>query len=134
GEKGKAITLLSEKDHDVFRDILYRYPVKVKELPLGDFERLRFDARGSGRGGFRGRFGDRGFSRAGSYHERSYRPSSYGERGSYSSPRSHRSSSGYRPREERSSSHSGPRTHDSGHRPRGYSSGHGRPSSYGRRY
>jgi len=122
GEKGKAITLLSEKDHDVFRDILYRYPVKVKELPLEEFERLRFDARSSGRrfGSFR----DRGFSRGPrSYHERSTRPSSYGERISYSGPRTH--DSGHKPRYHGS---------DSGHRPRGYSSGRGRSSSYGRKY
>jgi ATP-dependent RNA helicase DeaD len=40
GKTGKAITLLSERDHDVFREILSRYPVKVEQLPLEDFERL----------------------------------------------------------------------------------------------
>ena len=131
GEKGKAITLLSEKDHDTFRDTLYRYPVKVKELPLENFERLRFDARSSGRrlGGFRGR----GFSSGPrGYHEHPHR--TYGERSSYSGPRHHRSSSGYRQHEEGRGSHSGSRMHDNGHRPRGYSSGHGSSGSYGRRY
>ena len=97
GKSGKAITLLSERDHDVFREILSRYPVNVKQLPLEDFERLKFNAgnRGSFRG--RGRFGSRGgFGRPGSRglggygrHERSDRPSSYGERGSSDRPRSY---------------------------------------------
>ncbi|MEK6948729.1 MAG: DEAD/DEAH box helicase [Nanoarchaeota archaeon] len=71
GEKGKAITLLSDKDHDVFREILYRYPFKVNEMPVEEFERLRFDARRSRErsgfgGGHRGH-GDRGHSRGGFY-------------------------------------------------------------------
>lgn len=44
GESGKAITLLSSRDHDVFRDILHKYPVTVKELPKGEFPRIGFDA------------------------------------------------------------------------------------------
>ena len=40
GQTGKAITLLSERDHDVFREILSRYPVKVEQLPLEKFEKL----------------------------------------------------------------------------------------------
>lgn len=52
GQSGKAITLLSEKDHDTFREILYRYPVKVKELPLEDFPRLMFNSGQRRFGGF----------------------------------------------------------------------------------
>ena len=70
GEAGKAITLLSERDYAVFGDILRRLPVQVHELPIEQFQRVRFDARrpmperrGGGnfrqqsnhsRGGFRG--------------------------------------------------------------------------------
>ena len=61
GESGKAITLLSSKDHDVFRDILRRFDVDVEALPLEEFPRLRFEARrqqhgfrGGPRNGFRG--------------------------------------------------------------------------------
>lgn len=45
GEKGKAITLLSSRDYDAFRQILARYPVKVDLLPREAFERLPFFAR-----------------------------------------------------------------------------------------
>ena len=45
GESGKAITLLGSRDHDVFREIISRYPVHVKELPLEEFPRLRFEVR-----------------------------------------------------------------------------------------
>ena len=85
GKQGKAITLLSERDHDVFREILNRYPVKVEQLPLENFERLRFNSGrrfgggGSFRGGGRpgGKFGNRGPSR-GDQENRSR----YGERSS----------------------------------------------------
>lgn len=82
GEKGKAITLLGERDHDAFREILYKYPIKVQELPVEEFERLKFDARRSReRSGFgsshRG-YGDRGHSRGG-FH-RGSRDSERGER------------------------------------------------------
>ena len=74
GETGKAITLLSEKDHGAFSDILRSYDVKVEELPKGKFPKVRFNARlGVGqrrfgnsnfgsrrhRSGGRGRFGRR---------------------------------------------------------------------------
>lgn len=81
GQAGKAITLLSERDHDVFREIQSRYPVEVKELPLENFQRLSFDA---GSIGHR-RFGRASFSRnSRSYgkHQHSDRPRSYGRRGS----------------------------------------------------
>ncbi len=109
GKSGKAITLLSERDHDVFREILSRYPVNVKQLPLEDFEKLRFNAgnrrSSEGRGGFRGR---------GSFGSRS--PRGY-----------HRPRSGFHGR-PRVSEHR-PRTHG-----RSSSSGYGRSRSFGRRY
>jgi len=43
GERGKAITLLSEKDHDVFRNILSYYRMNVRKLEIGRFPRIRFD-------------------------------------------------------------------------------------------
>ncbi|MFH1649112.1 MAG: DEAD/DEAH box helicase [Candidatus Woesearchaeota archaeon] len=43
GEKGKAITLLSSRDHDVFNDVIHRFGMNVKELPLDNFQKLRFD-------------------------------------------------------------------------------------------
>lgn len=43
GESGKAITLLTHRDYDAFRDILNRFRVNVAELPLEDFPRLRFN-------------------------------------------------------------------------------------------
>ena len=73
GKSGKAITLLSERDFDVFRDILSRYRLPVEELPLENFHRLQFDARrefsrgrdmGNSRFGGSGRFG----GRSNSYH------------------------------------------------------------------
>jgi len=135
GKTGKAITLLSERDHDVFREIVSRYPVKVEQLPLENFERLRFNSgrRFGGRGSFRGggRFGSRGgFGRPGSRDSRGHhKPGSYGRS-------SDRPSSGFhgRPRasEHRPGTH-GRRGSSSG---RSYERssgdrGHGRPK---RRY
>ncbi|MBW2975970.1 DEAD/DEAH box helicase [Candidatus Woesearchaeota archaeon] len=77
GKTGKAITLLSERDYDVFREILGRYPIEVKQLPLEDFQRLRFyigDRRSSG--GARG-FGNRS---SGSRRQSPYRQRHYGRR------------------------------------------------------
>ena len=45
GSYGKAITLLSNKDHEIFSAILSRYPVKIEKLKMPDFPRLRFQAR-----------------------------------------------------------------------------------------
>ena len=130
GKTGKAITLLSERDHDVFREILSRYPVKVEQLPLEDFEKLRFNAGrrfgGGDRSGGRGGFGNRGSSRG----YQGHRPRSYGGRSSGSSS-SYGGRSSDRPRSYEHGS-------SSGHRPRSYdrrsSSGHGRSRSFGRRY
>jgi len=133
GKQGKAITLLSERDHDVFREILNRYPVKVEQLPLENFERLRFNSgrRFGGRGSFRGggkpggKFGNRGPSRG--YQENRSR---YGERSS------DRPRSGFhgRPRapEHKPRSHGGRRSSSRG-RSFGHSS-HGRPKFPRRRY
>ncbi len=59
GEEGKAITLLSEHDHDAFRAILQRYPLEVEELELPDFPKVRFEVprRDDRRGGFNRRRG-----------------------------------------------------------------------------
>lgn len=122
GQTGKAITLLSERDHDTFREILSRYPVDVKELPLEDFPKLRFDAgmrRGFGNGGrsgnnFRSSRGYRG-------QDHSDRPRSYGGRSSSfrDRPRSYGRGSSFENR---------PRSDDS----RRNSSGHGRSRPFGR--
>jgi ATP-dependent RNA helicase DeaD len=61
GESGKAITLLCHRDYEVFDALLGRYDVNISELPKENFQKLRFDARSSGRG--RPRFGGRGFGR-----------------------------------------------------------------------
>jgi ATP-dependent RNA helicase DeaD len=61
GESGKAITLLSTRDHDAFSGVLKNFDVKVELLPKEKFEKVQFDSRrmpresGSGRGGNRGR-------------------------------------------------------------------------------
>ncbi len=49
GQSGKAITLLSERDHEAFRDILSKYDVTVKELPKPSFPRLSFHTGGDSR-------------------------------------------------------------------------------------
>ena len=45
GLSGKATTLLSHRDYDAFNNILERYDVDVKEQPLGQFPKVRFNAR-----------------------------------------------------------------------------------------
>ncbi len=81
GEAGKAITLLTNKDHDVFRQILSRFPVNIQELPKEPFQKIPFQARQDDR------FGRDSYSRGG------------GDRREYSGSRSFggRSSSGSRP-------------------------------------
>ncbi|MFC1740966.1 DEAD/DEAH box helicase [Nanoarchaeota archaeon] len=44
GEKGKAITLLCDTDHDNFRSILSRTDMDIEELQPGRFPNLKFDA------------------------------------------------------------------------------------------
>ncbi len=69
GESGIAVTLLSQRDYEVFSDIMNRYQLDVKEEPCPDFPRLHFDARrerrGGDRGGYGSRDGGRGDSRGG---------------------------------------------------------------------
>lgn len=63
GETGKAITLLSDRDHETFSVILSKYSMKVDVLPTENFQKLRFETdRGGNSFGGRGgnRFGGRG--------------------------------------------------------------------------
>lgn len=55
GETGKAITLLSDRDHDVFRQIHNNYDMNIQELPEEKFPILRFESNRNSREG--GRFG-----------------------------------------------------------------------------
>ena len=119
GQAGKAITLLSERDHDVFREILNRYPVKVEQLPLENFEKLRFNAgmRQGGRFGSRGRFGNNSRPSRG---YQGHKPRDYGRRSSSNRDRPSGRSGSFGDR---------PRTSDGSRS----SSGHGRSRTYGRR-
>ena len=72
GEKGKAITLLSEKDYDVFSEILSRYPIKVNVLPNENFPRISFDSRPPAPA--RGRFNRGGPRQGGNRFGKSRRP------------------------------------------------------------
>ncbi len=60
GETGKAVTLLSDKDHGTFSSILRTYPVTVNALEKEQFEKIPFKV-GARRGSYggRGRFGQR---------------------------------------------------------------------------
>jgi len=49
GSTGKAITLLSNQDHDIFRQILNNYDISIKELTSEKFPRLKFDVSGDSR-------------------------------------------------------------------------------------
>jgi superfamily II DNA/RNA helicase len=46
GEKGKAITLLSDRDYDAFSSVLRNFPVNVHKLEKPNFQRMHFDAHG----------------------------------------------------------------------------------------
>ena len=73
GESGKAITLLTNRDHDTFNAILSRFPITVEKMKMPtDFKKLRFEARSPS-----GRHGNR----------RSYSKSSYGGRSSHRNER-----------------------------------------------
>ncbi len=81
GESGKAITLLSDRDHEAFSHILNRFPIDVKLLPKEDFKKMPFDM-GQSRRDFRqhGRQGSgrrKGFSRS----QRSAHRSGYSDNG-----------------------------------------------------
>ncbi len=43
GGSGKAITLLSQKDHNTFSEVLRRYPVRVAKMQKENFIRIAFD-------------------------------------------------------------------------------------------
>ncbi len=83
GESGKAITLLSQQDHDAFRSILSRYDVDIVELPLEEFPKLRFEVQRQNRFGDRRQHG-RNF-RGGRGHRREDPADKYGmtKRSSY---------------------------------------------------
>ncbi len=113
GEEGDAVTLLSERDHDNFRNVLRDRSIKIEDMPLPPFERVAFvrqrensDYGGDrGRGGF-GR-GGRSSGRGGSFQGRSSRDSN-----SSSDSRGPRSSSyGGRREDSERPSFGGPRRH-----------------------
>lgn len=54
GDKGKAITLLSQDDHEVFSIILRNYDVNVEVMPKIEFPKLRFDTGRDNNNGNRG--------------------------------------------------------------------------------
>ena len=87
GEKGKAVTLLSDKDYQTFNQVLDRYHnLVIEEMAKGDFPRLGFDTRieREPRNFGNRNFNPRGrsfFHGAGSYRGRS----SYGNRYAHSS-------------------------------------------------
>lgn len=112
GEEGIAITLLSEKDHRAFQEVLNNPKIKIERIETPEFELIeivhriprskqsrpasRNSSRGGPRGRPKGRFGPRGRSSSGG------RPS--GPRGRSSSPRGRSSNS----KSPRRSSSSGP--------------------------
>ena len=49
GSTGKAITLLSNQDHDIFRQILNNYDINIQELTSDKFPKLKFDTSGGSR-------------------------------------------------------------------------------------
>jgi ATP-dependent RNA helicase DeaD len=106
GEKGIAVTILTERDHDNFRRILWEGNLKLQKEHLPDFERVRFNV-AEERG--ERRFG-RGMPRreGGSFPRREGSPSrggrpaygSRGPRGGSDRPQSGGSRFGSRPRSE----------------------------------
>lgn len=60
GEKGMAITLLTDRDHEFFRAILGRYPIKIQKLDKERFQRVSYD---SGKRHFDRRGSNRSFDR-----------------------------------------------------------------------
>ncbi|PIZ50968.1 ATP-dependent helicase [Candidatus Woesearchaeota archaeon CG_4_10_14_0_2_um_filter_33_13] len=45
GEKGKAVTLLSDRDYPAFDQVFKQYKMDIKELTPGEFPKLRFETR-----------------------------------------------------------------------------------------
>jgi len=113
GEQGKAITLLSDRDYEVFNNIFDRFDLEISEIEAPDFPKLSFDARpressdGGNRRRFSGHRDTRGHRNQHGHHAgRGYggRGGSRGGSGGYnrSRSRSNSSSSGgsqYRSRE-----------------------------------
>jgi len=90
GEKGKAVTLLTKRDHDNFRRIQKEYDMEIERADMPDFRKVPFTryseersdrrySRRSGGGGGRPRQGERNFGRR--------RYSSRTERPRYNNPR-----------------------------------------------
>jgi ATP-dependent RNA helicase DeaD len=90
GEKGKAVTLLTKRDHDNFRRIQKEYDMEIERADMPDFRKVPFTryseersdrrySRRSGGGGGRSRQGERNFGR------RRYSPRT--ERPRYNNPR-----------------------------------------------
>ncbi len=78
GEKGKAITLLTDKDYNVFNQIMNRYPeLNIEVLPNEKFEKVRFQ-RESRRGP---RYGGRGTGGYGGNRPGGNRSGGHGGRG-----------------------------------------------------
>lgn len=115
GESGKAVTLLSQKDYEVFGQILNRYRMNVKELPLEEFPTLpfdtgrRFERDGDDR---RSSFGNRRFGgqQRSEFGERSHSRPSFGQSsGRGFGDRNNRSNSGYQSEGRRAYSSRDPR-------------------------
>jgi len=88
GESGKAITLLSEQDHDSFRQIFQKYKIGAEEMELEDFPRLKFEIQQRRGNGHHSHF------QRGRFHKGTQGNESSGEQ---------RSSNGYRSSGQRSS-------------------------------
>ena len=82
GEEGKVISLLSEQDHDNFRNVLEDRSLVVEQLKLPEFQRVPFMVSVRKEQFGHRRFGEQrhGYSRSGSYSRGSSRPYYSGER------------------------------------------------------
>ncbi|QQG38643.1 MAG: DEAD/DEAH box helicase [Candidatus Woesearchaeota archaeon] len=62
GKTGKAISLLSEKDHDNFRRVLSNRSIKIIKTPVPQFKPLRFDVRvRTEESNYQGHYGNKNF-------------------------------------------------------------------------
>jgi ATP-dependent RNA helicase DeaD len=113
GESGKAFTLLSSKDHPVFRQILQDYDLNIQEVVIESFPRVDFDVSKSRQrnNGFRGqRSRSRGPRRTNARSNNSRSPRRFGN--------SHSRSNDSKPSEGRSR---GPRRFGNNHSRSNYS-------------
>ncbi len=55
GEKGKAITLLSERDYETFNQVFDKFKFEINELTVPEFKKLRFETRAPRESNFGGR-------------------------------------------------------------------------------